>query len=1183
MSKHEIDITLDVRYSEDPRIEPGLDELNGEVIGDSSPAKIRAAIASKKEIADAIRSKHGRIADDTPLAGYAEEISAIEQGVVTRDDTVTAETMLEGVTAHNAAGEQITGNIKTVTASLKDNTVTVPAGYVADGQTLTVAEMAASLSGNTVTIPKGYNPAEKTLIVAEAEAPIVSENIVTVNPGYVASKQTVTVAEAGALSVSDNVVTVPVGYIKSQRTATVAVAADPAVSDNKVTVNKGYVPEQKIITIAEAAEPTIASNVVTVYKGYVKSQKTVTIPEMTVQNDGEKVIIPVGYNKKTQEITISGGGIDTSDATATAAQMLNGVTAYVKGVKITGNIPTVTATLSGNVATVPAGYIASKQTLTVPTVTATMNANTVTVPVGYIAEKQTLTIPAVTPTLADNVVTVPQGYIAEQKTLTVAEMAEPSLSANVVTIGKGYNKAQKTVTVPEAGELSVTDNVVTVPVGYIKTARTATVPVAAAPSTSGNVVTVNKGYQAEQKKITVGTSVAAKTYTPGTTDQTIAAGSYLAGKQTIKGDANLVAANIADGKTIFGISGTHKGGDSSDGGTMNFYRCISYDNGGAISAHSNVVISGLTSPVEANGIYILQDMTAEGAARKWMNINGYAIESMGSTWYIYNTMTQPGVMESLFYADVLPSTTGDGSAENPVYWDEALASSDDRTLSESYLTTDYSSSDNKRNFYVKLKAGTPYKFGVSDGGIDADILLYDLSGTQLAQGDENNDNINGTDYWDSISYTPSVTGIYRLSAGAYSYESGTVQVVCYPAPEYAEAPTATEPWEIEWKLGGAKKGAYIITAAGYAGAIGEYTPSKETFDADTVWTNTTTGTVWRVRSTSGNSVQWGLYKDSSDTAGLYYNSRYQAASTPWELDPTYFSYVSSKYLPFPTLARGTGQAEGTLAITHQDIADRPATGVKAWSGYRAVQNEETAAWSISTEVVTDLPVRGSTPKAGEIYSADTTVRIKKLYNGANYIIPADGLVFFAPLATDYANLVNEEQAVVQGGQFTTYNGLRCVYLDGSAYIKWANDSNLPTGAESCSLFILVSPQAQSEWRTYISMGQEKRDHVNISLGNGVFLEWGGTPLSVDGKWHSLCLVRNNQGEASAYIDGTFNASGTRDGILPTPSCMCVGANMESSYIQKVKSYVAYVAAYDRELSASEIVEIHNTLMKDVQQ
>ncbi|MCX4249726.1 MAG: hypothetical protein OSJ65_08235, partial [Bacilli bacterium] len=34
-------------------------------------------------------------------------------------------------------------------------------------------------------------------------------------------------------------------------------------------------------------------------------------------------------------------------------------------------------------------------------------------------------------------------------------------------------------------------------------------------------------------------------------------GQYLSGAQTIKGDANLVAANIAKGKSIFGISGTY--------------------------------------------------------------------------------------------------------------------------------------------------------------------------------------------------------------------------------------------------------------------------------------------------------------------------------------------------------------------------------------------------------------------------------------------------------------------------------------------------------------------------------------------------------------------------------------------------------------------------------------------------
>lgn len=51
-------------------------------------------------------------------------------------------------------------------------------------------------------------------------------------------------------------------------------------------------------------------------------------------------------------------------------------------------------------------------------------------------------------------------------------------------------------------------------------------------------------------------SKSAQTYTPTTSDQTINAGQYLSGAQTIKGDANLTSANIASGVSIFGVAGS---------------------------------------------------------------------------------------------------------------------------------------------------------------------------------------------------------------------------------------------------------------------------------------------------------------------------------------------------------------------------------------------------------------------------------------------------------------------------------------------------------------------------------------------------------------------------------------------------------------------------------------------------
>lgn len=65
------------------------------------------------------------------------------------------------------------------------------------------------------------------------------------------------------------------------------------------------------------------------------------------------------------------------------------------------------------------------------------------------------------------------------------------------------------------------------------------------------------------------TKKAAATYTPSTSNQTIAASQYLSGAQTIKGDANLVAGNIKSGVSIFGVTGTYAGGGSSGGSGNN--------------------------------------------------------------------------------------------------------------------------------------------------------------------------------------------------------------------------------------------------------------------------------------------------------------------------------------------------------------------------------------------------------------------------------------------------------------------------------------------------------------------------------------------------------------------------------------------------------------------------------------
>ena len=89
------------------------------------------------------------------------------------------------------------------------------------------------------------------------------------------------------------------------------------------------------------------------------------------------------------------------------------------------------------------------------------------------------------------------------------------------------------------------------------------------PSNSSQTITPGSGYDG-LSSVTVNaipanaigsgiTQKSAQTYTPGTSNQVIAAGQYLNGAQTILGSTQLVAANIKKGITVFGVTGTYEG------------------------------------------------------------------------------------------------------------------------------------------------------------------------------------------------------------------------------------------------------------------------------------------------------------------------------------------------------------------------------------------------------------------------------------------------------------------------------------------------------------------------------------------------------------------------------------------------------------------------------------------------
>ena len=119
-----------------------------------------------------------------------------------------------------------------------------------------------------------------------------------------------------------------------------------------------------------------------------------------------------------------------------------------------------------------------------------------------------------------------------------------------------------------SSDLTESGATVTVPAGNYKTQATKSIVTAtqATPSVSidsSGLITasatqtagyVSAGTKSGTKQLT---TKAAATITPTTSNQTIAAGTYLTGVQTIAGDADLKAVNIKKGVNIFGVAGSY--------------------------------------------------------------------------------------------------------------------------------------------------------------------------------------------------------------------------------------------------------------------------------------------------------------------------------------------------------------------------------------------------------------------------------------------------------------------------------------------------------------------------------------------------------------------------------------------------------------------------------------------------
>ena len=142
-------------------------------------------------------------------------------------------------------------------------------------------------------------------------------------------------------------------------------------------------------------------------------------------------------------------------------------------------------------------------------------------------------------------------------TIATKSSSDITASGDTVTIPAGYYASQNTKSVGSgsaSGPSTVSGTSATVSTGTNTLTLSKTISIT--PVVTAGYVASGTATNASVSLTASVTTKAAATITPSTSNQEIAAGTYLTGKQTISGDANLVATNIKSGVSIFGVAGS---------------------------------------------------------------------------------------------------------------------------------------------------------------------------------------------------------------------------------------------------------------------------------------------------------------------------------------------------------------------------------------------------------------------------------------------------------------------------------------------------------------------------------------------------------------------------------------------------------------------------------------------------
>lgn len=240
-------------------------------------------------------------------------------------------------------------------------------------------------------------------------------------------------------------------------------------------------------------------------------------------------------------------------------------------------------------------------------------------------------------------------------------------------------------------------------------------------ATAEDIATGKTVYSNGEKIIGNIASIGIKTYSPGKANITIPKNYYLSGNQTIKGDSNLIAANIIKGKSIFGVTGTTK---------IVSYRAdrITYSND---SSRCGEIYNSVTLPYINDVILHGYPSESQISAGTYKDGQGLLFSSLGnrlwytmSWYYTYNSIFQK--VKYLLYDHTLSTVVGVfGNHLVKLFF--YIYDDDNDTHLQNILIVDYNNISFSSNYLSMIMSADDKYIYISDVGDVSSSSIYMVS------------------------------------------------------------------------------------------------------------------------------------------------------------------------------------------------------------------------------------------------------------------------------------------------------------------------------------------------------------------------------------------------------------------------------------------------------------------------